>query len=179
MASPSSSRGPRSGHASQPRGQHMGGFHDGKRSSRQQGNSPKAPSQQLLLPTAPIFGSCCSHTPRVVNTLKHPSPKLEENPTQRGCASTGCQIRSPKAPPPPCPRQDRGLRGSPWTLPSTGEEHRIPLCRDGDDPLSVKSLFTGGIIIIIIVKVEKPKEPDVGPVQLCFPWERINKLWQA
>lgn len=34
------------------------------------------------------------------------------------------------------------------------------MCRDGDDPLSMKSLF------IIIIKVEKPKKPDVGPVQL-------------
>lgn len=46
------------------------------------------------------------------------------------------------------------------------------MCRDGDDPLSVKSLF-------IIIKVEKPKKPEVGAVQLRFPWERINKLRQA
>lgn len=71
-----------------------------------------------------------------------------------------CQIWFPKAPPTPCSQQDRGLQGTPSTLPRIGEEQHVPLCRDGDDPLSMKSLF------IIIIKVEKPKKPDVGPVQL-------------
>lgn len=25
----------------------------------------------------------------------------------------------------------------------------------------------------------KSKQQDIGPVQLCFLWERINRLWQA
>lgn len=47
------------------------------------------------------------------------------------------------------------------------------MCRDGDDPLSVKSLF------IVITTAEKPKQADMGPAQLCFLWERINKLQQV
>jgi len=76
-ASPSSSRGPQQGHTSYPGGrQTHGGFCDGKRACRQQGNSQKAPGQPFPLPIAPTFGSHCPDTPRAVNAPKHPSPKL-------------------------------------------------------------------------------------------------------
>lgn len=48
-----------------------------------------------------------------------------------------------------------------------------PAVRDGDDPQCEE------IIIIIFIKEMKPNQPDIGPVQLCFLWERINKPWQA
>lgn len=79
----------------------------------------------------------------------------------------GCQIWSPKASHLPALSRTEG------TLPRREAEHHIPLCRDGDDPLSVKSLF------IVIITVEKPKQADMGPAQLCFLWERINKLQQV
>lgn len=123
-----------------------GSFCDGKRASRQQGNSKKSLQSAAPPPHSTYFWVIL---PRHTKVLRESHSK-------------GMSPKAPKTPPSPCPS----------TLSRTREKHHVLLGRDGDDPLSVKSLF-------IIIKVEKPKKPGEGPVQLCFPLERINKLQQA
>lgn len=112
----------------------QGSFCDGKRASRQQGNSKKSPQSAAPPPHSTYFWVTL---PRHTKALREPHSK-------------GMPPKAAKAPPSPCL----------LTLSRTREKHHVLLGRDGDDPLSVKSLFS-------IIEVEKPKEPDGGPVQLC------------